>query len=519
MLQRSSFEVTDPKRQLAINIPISEFLCNCIYGFPLESGIIVAQSSMANGNTYNGNLAYHQEIVLKNYKSWRDVHDENDVPPYRTTPDGWKLPIDCGTFGTTCSTYETEVSEYVNFIVGQDGYCKNNYHIYCNGYLKPNTEYRMKFFVCTSGGCAESMWSQPMKTEYDYTVVIGVTVTIPILISSTIAVVFMLRRKRIACFRDSNTSEHEGVSTNENEYEMLRPEHKLHRRIQVSKLKERNDRMHENSNTGFINEFKELKDIEPRYLCQVAESHKSKNRNINISAYDHSRVKLLPIHRDSDYINANYIQGYNSERDYIATQAPLALTQNDFWRMVWEQNVEIIIMLTEIVEMNGFMVKCEKYWPDGNAPVLYGLIDVTVTNEIMSLPNCCVLRVITLTQPFLYKVFHFSFLNWPDTGCPKYPSSVLDFVTFVRTYENRTSQSPVVVHCSDGVGATGTFIAIDYLMKYVQEHDEIDIFNLVYTMRSNRCNMVQTEEQYIYIHDSILQFITDSKCGELAKSK
>ncbi|KAK3586224.1 hypothetical protein CHS0354_026999, partial [Potamilus streckersoni] len=159
-LTRSVLEVQDARRQIAINLPIID-VCNTDYSHILHYGVIVSQSTKAFGNPYRGNSECYQNTIIKNYKSWRDVHDDDEVPPYRATFDDWKQMTDCN---TTNSTRSQDIPEYISFIVGQDGYCEDNHPIYCNGYLKPNTEYRVKTFVCASGGCAESMWSQPMKT-------------------------------------------------------------------------------------------------------------------------------------------------------------------------------------------------------------------------------------------------------------------------------------------------------------------------------------------------------------------
>ncbi|KAL3882797.1 hypothetical protein ACJMK2_029104 [Sinanodonta woodiana] len=280
--------------------------------------------------------------------------------------------------------------------------------------------------------------------------------------------------------------------------------------IKLSQLKDHVTNMHRNTNLIFSSEYKDLKDIEPKHSTESAQIQacRSKNRYTNILAFDHSRVKLLPIEDEpgSDYINANYIQGFNSKREYIATQGPLPSTNNDFWRMVWEQKAAIIVMLTKCME-NG-KVKCDKYWPDVKEPVYYGELVVNVTSE--SIIHDYVIQVIEITlDKEKRKVFHFSYLSWPDMGCPKDPTSLLNFATTVRKYVKPNLRTPIIVHCSAGVGRTGTYIAIDYLMQFVQNHNEIDIFNFVYQMRDQRCNMVQTEDQYVFIHDSMVNFLSD----------
>jgi len=104
-------------------------------------------------------------------------------------------------------------------------------------------------------------------------------------------------------------------------------------------------------------------------------------------------------------------------------------------------------------------------------------------------------------------------LKWPDMGCPDQPAMLLDFVNSVKEYTkaNSIKKGPMVVHCSAGVGRTGTFIAVDYLLQYIRDHDDIDIYKLVLHMRNHRCNMVQTEDQYVYIHECMKEFITQDE--------
>ncbi|XP_006820787.1 receptor-type tyrosine-protein phosphatase O-like, partial [Saccoglossus kowalevskii] len=131
----------------------------------------------------------------------------------------------------------------------------------------------------------------------------------------------------------------------------------------------------------------DLRSIGTNYSSLIGEraENRLKNRYTNILPYDHTRVKLIEMNEDdeedigSSYINANYISGYTSPREYIATQGPLPTTKDDFWRMVWEQNTQTIVMITRCVEKGK--VRCDHYWPFDSDPTEYGDITVTMASE------------------------------------------------------------------------------------------------------------------------------------------
>ncbi|XP_066925489.1 receptor-type tyrosine-protein phosphatase F-like isoform X2 [Clytia hemisphaerica] len=239
----------------------------------------------------------------------------------------------------------------------------------------------------------------------------------------------------------------------------------------------------------------------------------SKNRYGNIVAYDHSRVMLNQIDNDpySTYINANFINGYQQQKKFIAAQGPLPETVLDFWRMVWEQNTATIVMLTRLVEDNK--VKCEQYWPEGKA-LQYGSIVVTV-NSVSEMTDYTV-RVFTLhkvNSPEMGKreVRQYHYMSWPDHGVPGHPTSMLSFVRHVMgDMKNRRQEGPVVVHCSAGVGRTGTFIAIETGLRQIEHDQTVDIYGTVCRMRMQRNFMVQIEGQYKFIYVSLLDSVI---CG------
>ncbi|KAK2493211.1 hypothetical protein MC885_005767, partial [Smutsia gigantea] len=263
--------------------------------------------------------------------------------------------------------------------------------------------------------------------------------------------------------------------------------------------------MARDSDYKFSLQFEELKliglDI-PHFAADLP-LNRCKNRYTNILPYDFSRVRLVSMNEDegADYINANYIPGYNSPQEYIATQGPLPETRNDFWKMVLQQKSQLIVMLTQCNEKRR--VKCDHYWPFTEEPVAYGDITVEMISEEEQDDWACRCFRINYADE-TQDVMHFNYMAWPDHGVPtaNAAQSILQFVHAVRQQATR-SKGPVVVHCSAGVGRTGTFIALDRLLQHVRDHEFVDILGLVSEMRSYRMSMVQTEEQYIFIHQCV----------------
>lgn len=265
---------------------------------------------------------------------------------------------------------------------------------------------------------------------------------------------------------------------------------------------------HKNDNLEFRKEYDELKTVSPKYSFDAAniDENKAKNRYYNILPFDHSRVKLVPVDDDpsSDYINANYIPGYNSEREFIAAQGPLPGTAADFWRMVWEQNVGVIVMLTKCQE--NHQEKCFQYWPDEvNEPRQHGDIVVNpISVSNIDKYNITVFNVSLGDHTRTIK--HFHFLEWPDFSAKVAPNDMIDFVNLVRGHITPDIKGPAIIHCSAGVGRTGTYISVDYLIQCVRDmalDEEVDIFAWVLQMRNYRTNMVQVMNQYSFIHDAL----------------
>ncbi|XP_054682696.1 receptor-type tyrosine-protein phosphatase eta isoform X5 [Grus americana] len=267
------------------------------------------------------------------------------------------------------------------------------------------------------------------------------------------------------------------------------------------------------SNCGFAEEYEELKSAgvhQPKFAAELAEN-RGKNRYNNVLPYDISRVKLSDQSSPTDdYINANYMPGYNSKKAFIAAQGPLPNTIEDFWRMIWEKNIYSIVMLTKCVEQAR--TKCEQYWPD-NQSKNYGDIIVTKVSEI-DLPEWTI-RDFTVeksntTESHTVRQFHFT--SWPDHGVPETTDLLINFRHLVHEYSSQNPiDSPTLVHCSAGVGRTGTFIAIDRLIQQIEMENTVDVYGVVYDLRMHRPLMVQTEDQYIFLNQCVMDIIRSQK--------
>uniref|UniRef100_T1H0P9 Tyrosine-protein phosphatase domain-containing protein n=1 Tax=Megaselia scalaris TaxID=36166 RepID=T1H0P9_MEGSC len=239
------------------------------------------------------------------------------------------------------------------------------------------------------------------------------------------------------------------------------------------------------------------------------EYNKSKNRYANVTAYDHSRVQLTPIPgvTGSDYINANFCDGYRKHNAYIATQGPLQDTFNDFWRMCWEQKTATIVMMTRLEERAR--IKCDQYWPSRGTET-YGNLFVTITEtQELSTYSIRTFQICHKDYQERREIKQLQFTAWPDHGVPDHPAPFLQFLRRCRSLTPLDS-GPVVVHCSAGVGRTGCYIVIDSMLERMKHEKIIDIYGHVTCLRAQRNYMVQTEDQYIFIHDAILEAII---CG------
>ncbi|KAL4229662.1 hypothetical protein ACF0H5_010050 [Mactra antiquata] len=251
-------------------------------------------------------------------------------------------------------------------------------------------------------------------------------------------------------------------------------------------------------------QFKDLA-VGLTHPCETAKKAQNlrKNRYKEIFAYDHSRVKLdiIPGDIGNDYINACYISGYNKPHMYIASQGPTEELVNDFWRMIWQKRIRKIVNLTRLVEHNK--VKCCQYWPDDGTSQYSNVkvecsstdtyADFTIRNFIISVEG---------QEKREVRQYHFE--AWPDRNVPEYASSVIDFRSLVKAHDMKDNV-PILIHCSAGIGRTGTFIALDYLVDQANIEDYVNVLQCAQNLRHQRVNMIQNQAQYEFLHDALLE--------------
>ncbi|XP_025107905.1 receptor-type tyrosine-protein phosphatase kappa-like isoform X3 [Pomacea canaliculata] len=257
-------------------------------------------------------------------------------------------------------------------------------------------------------------------------------------------------------------------------------------------------------------QFKDL----PKGLTDTHEAAKlqaniKKNRYTSVVPYDYNRVILNDDYTEgtaTDYVNASYITGFNQEKKYIATQGPRDHTIDDFWRMVWQENVTQIVMLTNTIE--GGQNKCAEYWPAPDTTVTYGPVTV-VGVDVQRRANFIVRTFVIKTNHNQEEreVEQYHFLAWPDHGVPT-TTSLLNFWRFARSRAPHTPPPPVLVHCTAGVGRTGTYIGLDIAFEEAVARAKVNVLDVVLKMRKERCIMVQTLAQYVFLHKVLLEAYT-----------
>uniref|UniRef100_A0A4W5Q015 Tyrosine-protein phosphatase non-receptor type 20 n=1 Tax=Hucho hucho TaxID=62062 RepID=A0A4W5Q015_9TELE len=257
--------------------------------------------------------------------------------------------------------------------------------------------------------------------------------------------------------------------------------------------------------TGMELEFKRLANSKAhtsRFISANLPCNKFKNRLVNIMPYETTRVCLQPIRglEGSDYINASFIDGYRQQKAYIATQGPLAETTEDFWRMMWENNSTIVVMLTKLREMGRV----------GN------LSPVSLLSSLLScLSLSCLPPLLSSLSPVSLSpdgqsrtVRQFQFTDWPEQGVPKSGEGFIDFIGQVhKTKEQFGQDGPISVHCSAGVGRTGVFTTLSIVLERMRYEGVVDIFQTVKMLRTQRPAMVQTEDEYQFCYQAGLEYL------------
>ncbi|XP_077074897.1 tyrosine-protein phosphatase non-receptor type 22 isoform X1 [Siphateles boraxobius] len=269
----------------------------------------------------------------------------------------------------------------------------------------------------------------------------------------------------------------------------------------------------EGAENGFAGEFLKLKRQSTKYRAEKTypstaadkQDNVKKNRYKDIVPFDHSRVKLSLIKskHDTDYINASFIKGVLGSRAYIATQGPLPNTVLDFWRMLWEYNVQVVVMACREFEMGR--KKCERYWPESKEDV-FMCEPFTIHYESDENKGEYLIRTLKVTCKQVSRTLkQLHYVNWPDHGVPDSIPAILELLQDMRIYQDH-DELPICIHCSAGCGRTGALCAIDYtwnLLKRQMIPEDFSIFELVKDMRTQRPSLVQTKEQYELVYRTI----------------
>ncbi|XP_051993716.1 tyrosine-protein phosphatase non-receptor type 9 [Xyrauchen texanus] len=278
---------------------------------------------------------------------------------------------------------------------------------------------------------------------------------------------------------------------------------------------------------GIYQEYEEIRKEPPAGTFDYSKksSNQIKNRYSDVLCLDQSRVRLCPLDEDDetcDYINASFMDGYKRSNAYIATQGPLPKTFADFWRMVWEQMVLVIVMTTRVVERGR--VKCGQYWPlEAGLTEDYGQFLVrNIGIEMFQDFKLSHLELCNIQTRECREVSHYLYMSWPDFGVPKSASAMLDFRAQVKQRQESLLRTmypdwtgppggpPVVVHCSAGIGRTGTFCTLDICLSRLEDIRTVDIKQTVRRMRTQRAFSIQTWDQYYFCYKAVIEYAQQS---------
>ncbi|KAK3564823.1 hypothetical protein QTP86_027966, partial [Hemibagrus guttatus] len=513
----------------------------------------------------NGAIQYFSIIVTESDKN-EDVQPEqrHPLPSYRDYINNTSVKVyQTGYFPSNCDNVLGGSTHTFNITLGSGmdtlgGKCEHTpihtlstdteHGVYCDGPLKPNTAYRLSVRaftqLVTSPLFRDTFLSLPLVTDPEPLggVIEGVSAGLFLIISVVgIIIILICRHKthkvvqepmvRMSVRRERTTS-----------ISRIRGNRRISSPINILTFEVHLNKLQADSNYLLSQEYEDLKEVGRNQPLDTAllPENRGKNRYNNILPYDSTRVKLSCVDDDpsSDYINASYIPGNHFRREYIATQGPLPGTKDDFWKMVWEQNVHNIVMLTQCVEkgrnknfynkipykekvynkhvynentytimrtpirrrmsLMRIQVKCDHYWPFDQDPLYYGDLIVRMQSESV-LPEWTIREFKICSEDQLNysrTVRQFHYTVWPDHGVPESTQSLVQFVRTVRDYINRTPGSgPSVIHCSAGVGRTGTFIVLDRVLQQLNTKDTVDVYGAVFDLRLHRSHMVQTETE------------------------
>uniref|UniRef100_UPI00398ECD83 phosphatidylinositol phosphatase PTPRQ n=1 Tax=Pristiophorus japonicus TaxID=55135 RepID=UPI00398ECD83 len=479
-------------------------------------------------------------VIDGNISTWYDAYVRKPKPYFAN--EGFKNPPCSGT-----NTYRENANEET-YTIGAEKSCQHNAVKICNGPLKQDKQYLFKFRATNfQSQFTDSDYSDPVKTLAEglsgrtTEIILAVTLCVlsVILLVIAINVIARIRQKQ-----------KEGETYSPRDAEIIDTKFKLDQMIAVTDLELKEEKLTRysslffrrkeiyviqllsyrkslkpinkksflqhvedlciNNNLKFQEEFSELPKLGQELTSSDADLpwNRTKNRFANIKPYNNNRVKLMleagvP---GSDFINASYVSGYLCPNEFIASQGPLPGTVADFWRMIWETRSQSIVMLTHCFEKGR--IRCHQYWPEDNKPVtVFG--DIVITKLAEDIQGDWTIRELKIEKYGDYMmVTHFNFTSWPEHGVPETSAALIHFVKLIRT--NRANDNtPIVVHCSAGVGRTGVFIALDHLIQHVNHHDFVDIFGFVADLRSERMCMVQNLAQYMFLHQCALDLLNN----------
>lgn len=257
--------------------------------------------------------------------------------------------------------------------------------------------------------------------------------------------------------------------------------------------------------------YSEIRNESHECSYKVAKYPENRNRNRyrDVSPFDHSRVKLE--NAENDYINASLVMMEDAQRSYILTQGPLRNTCGHFWLMIWEQKTKAVIMLNRVIEKGS--EKCAQYWPTAEERELTfrdtRFVVTLLSEDTKSYYTTRVLQLQNIHTGEKREIYHFHYTTWPDFGVPVSPASFLNFLFKVReSGALDVDHGPAVVHCSAGIGRSGTFSLVDTCLVLMDKRKDplsVDIKNILLKMRKYRMGLIQTPEQLRFSYMAVLE--------------
>ncbi|XP_017760243.1 PREDICTED: receptor-type tyrosine-protein phosphatase F [Eufriesea mexicana] len=468
--------------------------------FPNVNGDIVYYSIIVSRTEYNIPSSIRFDIMnhtWPNISSWEEAMVQDFIIPYQATRLWW-------------DPYPNYVADYgdvkaVKYTLGEDTNCKEissntNKRIYCNGPLKPNTWYHVRMRAFTRGGYSDST-AFLIKTNSEINIALASGVVFGILFMGILTTMMLLIRK-CSLYVILRRFLHSDMSGSPVPASFSKKKFIAHCQQLID-------------NPGKLsNEFQLLQtlsvDLQMPTNTACLQANKKKNRYSDILPYDFSRVKLEVIDNDpnTDYINASFIKGYSGEDEYIACQGPKEETTFDFWRMIEQYNINLIVMLTELVEKGK--EKCHQYFPTIRETFKYENMTIKCISEL-DFRSYTQRTLILQKESNKRNIIHLHFKEWPDHDVPEDFDPMIHFCQIVR--RNATANKGyIIIHCSAGIGRTGTLIAIDIILQHLRDNRKLDVFGTVYRLRHHRINMVQKESQYAYIYNCIKQVLKNPYC-------